>query len=259
MSVPQVELGNLVLSWGNAQGKSSVGTALPRLSFVLCMEPEQPWHTGGGNSFSLVSRRRSSAFSVPLNFEVQTGPQGQLCTMHFLCVLIMEIFNNNFAVIGLSMKGQAPLPGVCLVHNLKEVLLQRDIKANHTKASWSLCSLMTIRIIVLANSLFEPLWNSLKRFLFIITSHHCHFVSSVRLKFHTVSLMKLWWWHKHTCGFGCCLTVTFNRRPKLCNWNIGKNKPKVVGNYIWSAVKPWDFVLIQIELSFRQIRLPKDA
>lgn len=50
-----------------------------------------------------------------------------------------------------------PLPGVCLVHNLKEVLLQHDIKANHTKASWSLCSLMTIRIIVLANSLFEPL------------------------------------------------------------------------------------------------------
>lgn len=156
-------------------------------------------------------------------------------------------------------KDRPPLPGVCLVHNLKEVLLQRDIKANHTKASWSLCSLMTIRIIVLANSLFEPLWNSLKRFLFIITSHHCHFVSSVRLKFHTVSLMKLWWWHKHTCGFGCCLTVTFNRRPKLCNWNIGKNKLKVVGNYIWSAVKPWNFVLIQIELSFRQIRLPKDA
>jgi len=50
-----------------------------------------------------------------------------------------------------------PLPGVSLVQNLKELFLRRDMEANHTKASCTRCSLITTKLIVLGNSLFEPL------------------------------------------------------------------------------------------------------
>lgn len=152
-----------------------------------------------------------------------------------------------------------PLPGVSLVHNLKEVLLRRDIEANHTKASCSPHSLMTTKIIVLANSLLEPLWNSLKLFLCININYHCHFVPSFRFKFHVVSFMKLWWWHTYTCGFSCCLTLTFNKRPKPGNWNTRKNKPKGEGKCIWPEVKTWNFIYSWTKSSFRQARLPKDT
>lgn len=246
--------------WGHAQGKSLVGIANHscHVCALSCV-----WD--GSNHGTRTDRETALAWSawdvLLFSLFLSTLKYKQDPRANFvLCILMCfdhEDIQQQFHSDWSQYERTGPLPGVCLVHNLKEVFLQRDIKANHTKASWSLCSLMTTKIIVLANSLFEPLWNSLKLFLFIIINYHCHFVSSVRFKFHIVSLMKPWWWHIHSCGFCCCLSVTFNRRPKLCNWNIKKDKPKVEGKYIWPAVKTRNFIYSLTQLSLA--KLPYNA
>lgn len=221
---------------------------------VLWLGWEQPQCEGSHGKQSQLGQLARFLFLPPLKYE--QDPRANFVLGIFICFDHEDI--QQFPSDWPQCDRTGPLPGVSLVHNLKEIFFQRDIEANHTKASWSMCSLITAKIIVLANLPFEPLCNSLKLLLFIIINYHCHFASSFRFKFHVVSFMNLWWQHIHPCGFSCCLIVTFNKRPKLPNWNIKKNKPKGEGKYIWPAVKTWNFIYSGTK-SFRQAKLPKDT
>lgn len=129
------------------------------LCSVSCMGCEQLQHKDGQGKQPHLGQLERFLLLPTLKYKEDSRASFILCV--FICFPHEDI-QHQFPSDWSQCDRIGPLPGVSLVHNLKEVFLWCDTEANHTKASWSLCSLMPTKIIVLANSLFEPFLKFLK-------------------------------------------------------------------------------------------------